>query len=508
MTRQPVAPGNLAAAAVAFQGSMPLENISSSHSSFRRDLDYSLRHPSPLRTSGRPNTTDSMRVPPRRGCRRPSPLNDDAEHCHTPAVSVPPTPSPNASSASAWRSSLAAQCLATQPPVTRPVAELSEEELRQTMLFGREEAPFQMASVGRTASEFLEQSSAILPPPPVLPPQLVAGVCEHTLPPPPAHNAFSSTECSGIDTNKVAMLLSAYKAAVPLESSCTMSPPPSANRRSCCSALEAVQGQQDSIVVKNTFLDVPRSPSLERICKERQVHSCPGSRLASPRGRWHVVSPGSRDQELPSSQASTADTMEPVSSLEDMEHRFPNGACSGNFRGMLLDPMPFPQVEPIVEHGGSSQSSEYDGFEAASGRQVLDLGTLVPPECHPVPQKPQKTVLQLEAILPLAPEKLSARGPPAAPLQTRQGVLPPQLGSAELPSIGSLGHHLRRCKPCAFANRAGCTNGAQCNFCHLCRTGEKKRRRKEKRALIGAMKSLSLATKAEVACADDLESDD
>jgi hypothetical protein len=70
---------------------------------------------------------------------------------------------------------------------------------------------------------------------------------------------------------------------------------------------------------------------------------------------------------------------------------------------------------------------------------------------------------------------------------------PPRLGSAELPSVGSLGHYMRRCKPCAFVTRTGCGNGIQCNFCHLCSAGEKKRRRKEKRLLISAARRLSLA---------------
>jgi len=67
----------------------------------------------------------------------------------------------------------------------------------------------------------------------------------------------------------------------------------------------------------------------------------------------------------------------------------------------------------------------------------------------------------------------------------------PRLGSPDVPSVGSLGHHLYRCKPCAFVQRTGCSNGVQCNFCHLCEPGEKKRRRKEKRALVGAARKLT-----------------
>jgi hypothetical protein len=67
---------------------------------------------------------------------------------------------------------------------------------------------------------------------------------------------------------------------------------------------------------------------------------------------------------------------------------------------------------------------------------------------------------------------------------------PPQLGSERLPSVGSVGHFLGRCKPCAFATRVGCANGSQCEFCHLCTKDEKKRRRKDKKALMSVARKL------------------
>jgi len=51
------------------------------------------------------------------------------------------------------------------------------------------------------------------------------------------------------------------------------------------------------------------------------------------------------------------------------------------------------------------------------------------------------------------------------------------LGMPGVPTVGSVGHWLGTCKPCAFAFK-GCQNGAQCPFCHLCLPGEKQRRRK------------------------------
>eukprot|EP00435_Cladocopium_sp_Y103_P058076 s878_g20.t1 len=56
-----------------------------------------------------------------------------------------------------------------------------------------------------------------------------------------------------------------------------------------------------------------------------------------------------------------------------------------------------------------------------------------------------------------------------------------------LPSAGSTGHHLGQCRPCAFWTTKGCSSGQECQFCHLCAPGEKKRRQKAKRAFFGAL---------------------
>jgi hypothetical protein len=64
----------------------------------------------------------------------------------------------------------------------------------------------------------------------------------------------------------------------------------------------------------------------------------------------------------------------------------------------------------------------------------------------------------------------------------------PELGSPELPSVGSAGHRWGACKPCAFLYKRGCENGLQCEFCHLCDSGEKKRRQKDKIAKLKEMR--------------------
>jgi len=109
------------------------------------------------------------------------------------------------------------------------------------------------------------------------------------------------------------------------------------------------------------------------------------------------------------------------------------------------------------------------------------------------------------AVQELAPQQCLASG--AVPLDLMQALgshfqvdadsrgvprgaayLPPQpadlsVGSPSCPTVGSQGHWLRTCKPCAFFHTKGCGNGINCAFCHLCEPDEKKKRAKEQRAL-------------------------
>merc|ERR1740138_1070799 len=94
-------------------------------------------------------------------------------------------------------------------------------------------------------------------------------------------------------------------------------------------------------------------------------------------------------------------------------------------------------------------------------------------------------------VAPAAPEQLLPRFrvpdltqmPILGPENTMLPAAPshPAPGSDELPSLGSAGHALGECKPCAFLHTKGCGRGAMCKFCHLCDAGEKKRRQKEKK---------------------------
>merc|ERR1719498_80220 len=77
-------------------------------------------------------------------------------------------------------------------------------------------------------------------------------------------------------------------------------------------------GVTDTVKVKNTFIEVNGGLDLKSMLQEgRQIRSCPGSRLTSPRGKGDVGRPTA------SSQASTADTTEAERLNRDSLSNFP-----------------------------------------------------------------------------------------------------------------------------------------------------------------------------------------
>lgn len=117
---------------------------------------------------------------------------------------------------------------------------------------------------------------------------------------------------------------------------------------------------------------------------------------------------------------------------------------------------------------------------------------LIPAEPAMLPPPSEAPVLpkevELASVLPpptAAPLATTEPPPPAhAPSLRLVDMLPtPELGSALLPTIGSAGHAIGDCRPCAFFYTKGCNNGMDCAYCHLCKAGEKKRRMKEHRHL-------------------------
>lgn len=97
---------------------------------------------------------------------------------------------------------------------------------------------------------------------------------------------------------------------------------------------------------------------------------------------------------------------------------------------------------------------------------------------------------------------------PAAPPVLRLAEALPLQASA-LPSVGSAMHHLGVCRPCTFFHTRGCENKDNCNFCHLCLPGEKKRRlRAQRLAKKGATLTRYLSATATQLDQEDFEDDD
>jgi len=225
--------------------------------------------------------------------------------------------------------------------------------------------------------------------------------------------------------------------------------------------------------IKNTFIDsgLQRSPSLECFLRQGwQAQSCPGSRMPSPNVYGIGTMSGLREFEAVM-DADTSYTACPMSMDKAYQHHKLDGMTSSkpSLQAAAWQRQSRPFEERAYYQAGSECSGQLQQKHATDMASASFYQAALP------------KVLQLEHALVFG----SNDEPPEALL--------PRLGSPDLPSVGSLGHHVRRCKPCAFVTRMGCSNGLQCRFCHLCETGEKKRRRKEKRALIGAARKLSAA---------------
>ncbi|CAJ1341422.1 unnamed protein product, partial [Effrenium voratum] len=169
-----------------------------------------------------------------------------------------------------------------------------------------------------------------------------------------------------------------------------------------------------SAQAKEKDAETGRPASLEGFFHERQVFSCPGSRI---------------DED---------DTSAP--------RRMPYQPGEQLMRSAALDPLK-DEVEPSP---GAQASVPRE--EERSECSTADTGSFARNLCAAAPELP---VLRLEAALSSVPlEKL------------------------ENYSMGAAGHEVRQCRPCAFFHTKGCSSGRDCEFCHLCPKGEKQRRQK------------------------------
>eukprot|EP00930_Biecheleria_cincta_P042638 TRINITY_DN29334_c0_g1_i1.p1 TRINITY_DN29334_c0_g1~~TRINITY_DN29334_c0_g1_i1.p1 ORF type:complete len:272 (-),score=47.43 TRINITY_DN29334_c0_g1_i1:118-933(-) len=135
-------------------------------------------------------------------------------------------------------------------------------------------------------------------------------------------------------------------------------------------------------------------------------------------------------------------------------------------------PPPPPAAPPVLAPGLSA------GWQMGQVPPPDHVALSLPREPEPLSFLPPSPLpaLTLPPALAFPPVGMppDVQIPMAMPLPRAQ----PELGSEACPTVGSAGHLLGLCKPCAFFHTKGCQGGTSCVFCHLCLPGEKKRRQK------------------------------
>lgn len=217
----------------------------------------------------------------------------------------------------------------------------------------------------------------------------------------------------------------------------------------------------DELRVKNTFIDVGPTPSMDRFLRERMALSCPGSRVgqldytfgrsanmknslrAPCASEPAVISLADALAEIPTMPS----TPEPLYDCwQPLAPEVPSISCTPLLH--LQQPLTFEAEAPAIlrQHGGHA---------AAAVIQQLPIGS--------------------------APQQALAAGWSPRDISLLAATSQPVPVPDKFPSIGSAGHSQGDCKPCAFLHSKGCSSGSLCKFCHLCAPGEKKRRQKDKK---------------------------
>merc|ERR1712190_305159 len=213
--------------------------------------------------------------------------------------------------------------------------------------------------------------------------------------------------------------------------------------------------------------------SMDRFLRERAALSCPGRHIGQLEDLF------GRSASTLSSVPEPSVNKPAVISLMDSLADLPTMPCTPEPLNVCWQP--FVHDVPARQHVADAFFSSHQPFMfSADGAAGMTLRhgsheATINPRMMMAPAAaeqllPRFQVPDMTQMPSLGPENTLL---PAAPSQ-------PAPGSDELPSLGSAGHALGECKPCAFLHTKGCGSGAMCKFCHLCGAGEKKRRQKEK----------------------------
>lgn len=272
-----------------------------------------------------------------------------------------------------------------------------------------------------------------------------------------------------------------------------------------CKDVSGIPAFSESMV-RNTFIDFKpaRSPSVERFFAERKIRSSPTSRQLSRQASSSSLKLGA-DFEDPFAIATPTDSVFPTPkhTYAPRDQLLPMSLAMQDLHGM---PTPEPEVDHLsisgalpvlrlsqfISEGATDDPADTVASAAARLAQELRHGSSLMP----------RTVLGGKSLdMGSALCSTAATSAPGSALLVGSGVsstvgsgliIP---GSAEMATLrtdisrGSALHAVGACKPCAFVFQDGCANGMDCEFCHLCDPGERKRRKKERRKLAANWKN-------------------
>eukprot|EP00930_Biecheleria_cincta_P004986 TRINITY_DN105916_c0_g1_i1.p1 TRINITY_DN105916_c0_g1~~TRINITY_DN105916_c0_g1_i1.p1 ORF type:complete len:278 (+),score=29.48 TRINITY_DN105916_c0_g1_i1:101-934(+) len=223
--------------------------------------------------------------------------------------------------------------------------------------------------------------------------------------------------------------------------------------------------------VRNTFIDAGPSPSMARFLRDRMAFSCPGSKV----GLLANAFDQSSDTENESLRTSKPQMISLMDALADA----PTMPCTPEPLDSLW--RPFTRDIDVARKPCTSRclpDSTQPSLCTADMPAITVTQYAGDKAVTSDPQLPPAVGQSLTSLSGPTLAPVSRGGLECAPMPMIALSQPP--GSNKLPSLGSLGHELGQCKPCAFLHTKGCSSGATCKFCHLCDAGAKKRRLKEK----------------------------
>lgn len=252
------------------------------------------------------------------------------------------------------------------------------------------------------------------------------------------------------------------------------------------------------LFVRNTFIDhATRSPSLDGFFEQRLVASCPTSIVSDGDGDGAEQHgpfgphPLQRVKTCPENirEVRRGSGVQPTPAIA---HSDTNSECStvDTAEEVTVTALAS-QVVPAMDGRTCLNSSAHPWNAAPKMLRLHEMcGAVNPMMPHMTNMAWQQELLSWCPGCPAPqPCQLPAMYQPPPP-PDHVPYLPPGPVMQALLSIGSAKHQSGDCKPCAFLHSKGCESGVNCEFCHLCQPGEKKRRQKEKRVFFGSMRQL------------------